>query len=146
MEEIDQIPDSLPRDEEQTTDPAEQLENQDNDTPSDKEAASSEDEAAASSSNRRPFVFRGRVETGTPPSSANTKRTRRVIAALGRPQTGNHTPQGPTAALGGPSNLRAPPVVPEGAISALGRPLYPPSRESMADIEVSTAQVEPRGK
>ena len=148
MEEIDQILDSLPRDEEsrrrvrewveQTTDP-EQIGNQGG-TPSQSEAASSEDDADTASPNRRLLVIRGRVETGTPSSSASARGTRRVVAALGRPHSGNHILQGSTAALGGPSRLRAALSVPEGARSALGRPL---SRES---TEESTAQKGPRGK
>ena len=148
MEEIDQILDSLPRDEEarrrvrewieQTTDP-EQPGSQD-DTPSQSEAASSEDEAGDASSNKRAFVIRGGAETGTPSSSESVRGTRRVIAALGRPHSGNHIPQGSTAALGGPSKLGALPMVPEGARAALGRPR---SRES---TEESTAHKGPHGK
>ena len=77
------------------------------------------------------------METGTPSSSATN--TKWVVAG---PQTASQTPQGLTATLGGLLNVRAPPGVPEGARSALGRP----SSESTADMEASTAQVEVRGK
>ena len=87
---------------EQTTDP-EQPGNQD-DTPSQSEAASSEDEAGDASSNKRSFVIRGGAEKGTPSSAESARGTRRVIAALSRPNSGNHIPQGSTAALGGPQS------------------------------------------
>ena len=114
-------------------------------------------------------------EAGSSEDEAPAKRAKQqgVTAALGRLLRSGKISEGPTAALGGPSNSETQSIVSGGARSALGRPLYPaetPSRGSggarsalgrplyptetplrgsaveESDTEGSTVQTEPRGK
>ena len=139
MEEIDEILESLPKDEgarrrvlewiEQTANESTEERDDNQLAWSEQETESSEDEALA----------KGAKHQG-------------VTAALGRLPRSGKVSEGPTAALGGPSNSGTQSIVSRGARSALGRPLYSagtPSRGSTAegsDIEGSTAQTEHRGK
>ena len=139
MEELDEILESLPRDEgarrrvlgwiEQTANDSTEERDDNQVAWSEQETESSEDETLA----------KGAKYQG-------------VTAALGRLPRSGKVSEGPTAALGGPSNSGTQSIVSKGARSALGRPLYStetPSRGSAAEgsgIEGSTVRTEPRGK